>query len=128
MDDLLARIWADLVGRLHGPLTFRLVLQPLVAGFLAIRSGLRDGREGRPAYFWAILTDAGARRSLLREGWKDITRIFVLAVAIDVVYQVIVFHTVYPGEALIVAVILACIPYLLIRGPVTRLSRRKKRT
>ena len=41
----------------------------------------------------------------------------------DVVYQLIEFKTFYPGEAAIVAVLLAFIPYLLLRGPFARLAR-----
>ena len=33
------------------------------------------------------------------------------------------FKTFYPGEAAIVAVLLAFIPYLLLRGPFARLAR-----
>jgi hypothetical protein len=39
------------------------------------------------------------------------------------VYQLIVLHFVYPGEALIVAFILAIIPYVLLRGPAMRVAR-----
>ena len=42
-------------------------------------AGLRDARAGRPPYFWAILTDPLHRRDLLREGWKAVARIFVVA-------------------------------------------------
>ena len=45
MDDLLARVWENLVGRVGGPMTFRLILQPTMAVFLAIRAGLKDARE-----------------------------------------------------------------------------------
>jgi hypothetical protein len=48
-------------------------------------------------------------------------KVFILAVVIDVIYQWIVFRWIYPGEALIVAPLLAFIPYLLLRGPVRRL-------
>jgi hypothetical protein len=34
MDDTLTRFVADLIGRLTGPLTLRLFLQPTVAAFL----------------------------------------------------------------------------------------------
>ena len=47
----LSQNWADLLGRDEGPLTFRLIVQPLVAIFFAIRSGLRDAREGKPLFF-----------------------------------------------------------------------------
>jgi hypothetical protein len=122
MDDQFARIWHNLEGRVTGPMSFRLLLQPSVAVILAIRGGLQDVRAGRPPYSWSILTsDPVHRRALLREGWKAIAKVFGLAIVLDIVYQVIALHWVYPGEALLVAFLLACVPYLLIRGPVGRL-------
>ena len=122
MDDLLTRVWEHLGGRIGGPLTFRLILQPLVAAALAVRAGLLDARTGRPPYLWAILTNPAHRRDLLREGWKAVATVFAVAVVIDVAYQLIVFRWVYPGEVLIVAFLLACVPYLLIRGPANRIA------
>jgi hypothetical protein len=124
--DEFARIWEHLAGRLHGPLTLRLVVQPLVACILAIRAGLRDARENKPAYFWAVVSNPAHRRELIREGWKDIAKVFILAVVLDVVYQFIQFRALYLGEALLVATLLAIIPYLLVRGPVTRLAKRHR--
>lgn len=123
MDEVLTRIWENLGGRVGGPLTFRLILQPLVAAVLAIRAGIEDARTGRPAYFWAVVTDPRHRSDLLREGWKAVAKVFVLAIVIDVVYQLIVERWIYPGEALIVAILLALVPYLLLRGPVARIIR-----
>lgn len=122
VDEILARVWENLGGRVGGPMTFRLILQPAVATVLAVRAGLLDARTGRPAYFWTILSNADHRRDLLREGWKAVAKVFVLAVIIDVAYQVMVFGTVYPGETLIVAVLLSFVPYLLVRGPVNRIA------
>jgi len=62
---------------------------------------------------------------MVQDGWKSVGRVFILAIVIDVIYQLIVFRWVYPVEALLVAAILAFIPYLLIRGPVNRIARRK---
>ena len=122
MDDIIGRIWENLGGRVGGPMTLRLILQPLVATVLAIKAGRRDAKTGRPPYFWTILTSPEDRAALLREGWKDVTKVFVMAVVIDSVYQVMVFRWIYPFEVLVVAFILACVPYLLIRGPVNRLA------
>ena len=47
MDDMVTRFLDDLAGRIGGPLTFRLVLQPIVAAALGIRDGLLDARNGR---------------------------------------------------------------------------------
>jgi len=124
MGEMLTRVWENLIGRWNGPLAFRLILQPIAAAILAVRAGLRDARARRPAYGWAIVTDWVQRRDLLREGWKDVARLFVVAVLIDVIYEIIVFHRIYPGQPLIVAVCVALPPYLLIRGPVNRIAQR----
>jgi hypothetical protein len=41
----------------------------------------------------------------------------------DAIYQATVLKTFYPGEAVIVAILLAFVPYLLLRGPVARVAR-----
>ena len=123
--DPLARMLENLVGRLTGPLTLRLVLQPGMALFFGVRDGLRDGREGRLPYFWAFVFKPESRRELIRRGWKSIGTVFVMAVIIDAIYQYIVFRWFYPGEAFTLAFILASVPYVLIRGPVSRLARIK---
>jgi hypothetical protein len=46
MEDMLSRVWESLIGRVGGPLTLRLLIQPTVATFLAIRAGWRDARAG----------------------------------------------------------------------------------
>ena len=125
MEDVLNRIFENLIGRVSGPLTFRLILQPLMAIIFAVRSGLKDAKEGRPPYFWAFLTHPAERWQLLRDGWKSVSRVFIFAIVIDAVYQFIVCRCFYPGEALIVAFVLAIVPYVLVRGPVNRIARRK---
>jgi hypothetical protein len=45
----------------------------------------------------------------------------------DVVYQLIVGGWIYPGELLTIAILLAVVPYLVIRGPVNRLVRSRQR-
>ena len=122
MEDTLGRILHDIFGRLDGPLHFRFFLQPLMATVFAIRDGLRDARTGQPPYFWSLFTRPSLRRELLRTGWKSVSKIFILAVVLDVIYQVIVYHWFYPFETVLVAVLLALVPYLLIRGPVNRIK------
>jgi len=129
MEDVWLRFAENMVNRVSGPMKFRLVLQPTMAALLAIRSGLRDARAGKPPYFWTIATDPTARADLLRDGWKSVGKVFVLALALDVVYQFVELRFVYPGEAFIVALLLAIVPYLVLRGLVTRLvSRYGRRT
>ena len=127
MRDMLMRVWMDIGDRVGGPMTFRIILQPLMASLLAIRAGIKDAQTGRPPYFWTILTDPSQRGELVREGWKSVARVFVLAIVMDVIYQVVVLKWVYPFELLLIAILLAVVPYLLIRGPVNRLVRRFRR-
>lgn len=127
MRDMLMRMLMNVSDRVGGPMTFRIILQPLMASLLAIRAGMKDAQTGRPPYFWTILTDPGQRGDLVREGWKSVARVFVLAIVMDVIYQVIVLKWVYPFELLLIAILLAVVPYLLIRGPVNRLVRRLRR-
>ena len=127
LDEIFARFFSNLTGRIDGPLTLRLVIQPIVAAALAVRAGVADGRAGRPPYFWAIVTHPEHRRYLLRDGWRAIAKVFGLAVVLDGIYQIIVFHWIYLFEALLVGFLLACAPYLLLRGFAGRLSSRVAR-
>jgi hypothetical protein len=63
----------------------------------------------------------------VREGLAAVSKVIVLAIVLDAVYQLIVLGRFYLGEALIVAFVLAFVPYLLIRGPVERIARRWNR-
>jgi hypothetical protein len=127
VDDIFARVWSHFTGRMDGPVTFRLVLQPLMAAALAIRAGVADGRAGRPPYFWSILTHPDHRLELLRDGWKAIGKLFVLAVVLDSIYELIVYRWIYPLEAMLAGFLLVCVPYLLLRGLAGRLARRVAR-
>jgi hypothetical protein len=95
-----------------------------MAVFFAIRSGLADARAGKTPYLWGLCSNPAERMDMLKDGWKSVGRVFILAIVIDVVYQIIELHFVYVGEAIIVAFILAILPYLVLRGIVTRLARR----
>jgi hypothetical protein len=127
MEEKFTRLWNDLIGRIGGPMSFRILLQPTMAMIFAIRDGLKDAREGRPAYFYSLFTDPENRRSRLREGFKAVSRVFTFAIVMDFIYQVIVLRWFYPLQALIVAIVLALLPYILLRGPVNRIARFPRR-
>ena len=118
------RLWQNLVEEPTGPMRFRFILQPLMAAIVAIRDGRKDARTGRSPYFWTVLRKPQERVARLREGLNATARIFLLGIAMDAIYQVIVLKRFYPVEALIIALLLAFVPYLLIRGPVARIARR----
>jgi hypothetical protein len=121
--ETLQRIIENFFGRLDGPLHFRFILQPLMAFIFAAIDGLKDAKAGKPAYFWAIFTRPEQRRELWQDGWKHFGKIFILAIILEVIYQLKFQHAFYPGEMLLVALVLAVAPYVLLRGPVNRIAR-----
>jgi hypothetical protein len=117
--DVMERLWQDLIQRPDAPMRFRFILQPVMAAIVAIRDGLKDVRAGRKPYFREAL---GVRR--LREGLNATPRIILLGIMMDAIYQIIFLRRFYPGETVIIALVLALVPYLLIRGPAARMARR----
>ena len=115
-----------LLARIEGPMSFRLIMQPLVALFFAVRDGVKDAREGQSPYFWALFTEPTHRLDMLKSGWKSIGKVFIIAIVLDLVFQYIVFRDIRPIGALLTGLILAVIPYLLLRGPVNRVMRFKR--
>ena len=89
MEDIVTRLVTNLIGRLSGPLTLRLFLQPAVAIILSARDGLRDAREGRPPHLWRLVTGPPeARKRRATETWKAVLKVFVMAVVLDCVSQI----------------------------------------
>jgi len=125
VEEALRRGWENLIGRSDGPMTIRLIIQPTVAIVFAVLAGLRDARNGQPPFLWAVFSNHGHRNELLRKGWKDVGKVFIVALILDAIYQVIVHSGIYTLELLITATVLALVPYAMIRGPVTRLARRR---
>jgi len=129
MGDFLSQHWHHLIGRINGPLSFRLVIQPLVASVLGIRAGLRDARQGQPPFGWHLLTTRhGNRPQLLQQAWKNIRNLFFVAIVMDVVYEIYVLHWIYPLQLLIVATVLAVPTYIAGRSLTNRIARRRINT
>jgi hypothetical protein len=116
MEEMFTRAWNDLLARDSGPLHFRLFLQPLVATILAIRAGWTEAWAGRPIFFWTLVREPARARTVLRNMWAFVGKVFFVAVALDVVYQVIVLQWIYPVQTLIVATMLALVPCLVVRA------------
>jgi hypothetical protein len=118
------RGWDNLLARPSQSLALRFILQPLISTIIGIRDGIKDARTGRSPYFWTVVSDPAQRSMRLREGIAATGKIFLIAITLDIMYQILELKAFYPGEALLIAVLLAFIPYLFVRGPVARLARR----
>lgn len=120
-----SRLWHDIADRVGGPMTFRFILQPTMALIAALHDGIRDARLGRAPYLQTIIHDAENRSDRLLEGLFSIARIILLGFAMDAIYQWRVLGTFYPGEAVVITLILAVLPYVLLRGPIDRIARAR---
>lgn len=124
--EYLHRFWSDMLARSDGPMTFRLYLQPTMALLMALRDGIKDAKAGREPYYAHLRhADPVERRRAWREGFTATARILVLGVVMDVIYQFKVFGGFrYPVETLVIAIVLCFLPYLVLRGLITRAARR----
>ncbi|WP_262031263.1 hypothetical protein [Microvirga sp. Mcv34] len=121
--DVERRIWHNVVERPSGPMAFRFLLQPAMAFLAALHDGINDARLGRLPYFRTILRDPMRRTQRIREGFLSTGRIILLGLGMDAIYQYRVLNTFFPGEMVLVALLLAFVPYLLFRGLITRIAR-----
>jgi hypothetical protein len=117
-------ILRNLINRPSEPMRFRFMLQPAMAVIAAIHHGIKDAKTGRSPYFWTMLHNPEKRAGRLREGLNATARIILLGIAMDAVYQIIVLKTFYPVEALLIGLLLAFVPYVVMRGLAARAARR----
>jgi hypothetical protein len=131
MEDFIQQFTAGLYARLTGTLSFRFILQPVMALVFAVIDGIKDARAGRPLYLWGLITSPEQGKERVKEGWKSVGKIAILAIILDLIFQFIDRDMVNLAGSLIAAVILAIIPYSLLRGPVNYIAglimRRKKK-
>jgi hypothetical protein len=117
------RVWQNLLDRPGGSMAFRFFLQPIMATIAALYDGIRDARTGRSPYLWTIFTNPAKRVGRLHEGLISTARIILLGLCMDAIYQFIEFESFHPVEAVKIALLLAFVPYLLLRGPIARIAR-----
>ncbi len=123
-EEVRTRMWQNLFERPGGPMVFRFFLQPTMAAIAAWRDGIYDARTRRTPFFAGALTDPGQRTARLNEALVATARIILLGLVMDGIYQAIEFKSFHPVEAVIIALLLAFVPYVLLRGLITRAARR----
>ena len=114
----------QLIGRASGPLQFRLVVMPTV-GDAAGDPGRLEGCPGKvsPRFCGeSFPTPAGGDSGCSRHG-ETLPGFSSWRWCSTRLYQLMVLRAFYVVQALIVAVTCAIVPYVLFRGPATRLAR-----
>jgi hypothetical protein len=122
VEEVFARVWTNLIGRLDGPMHLRFIVQPAVALALGVRAALRDARRNDEPFLVVLFKRPERRRECLRGAWQDVGKVFLVAASLDVAYQLIVHRSVFALELLLTATLLALVPYALVRGPLARLA------
>jgi hypothetical protein len=117
------RVWQNLFERPGGPMVFRFFLQPTMAAIAAWRDGLSDARAGHTPFFEGALRDPAQRTVRLNEALVATARIILLGLVMDGIYQAIEFNSFHPVEAVIISLVLAFLPYLVLRGLIARAAR-----
>jgi hypothetical protein len=122
------RFWPDLVARFHGPGRMRFILQPTVAIIFGARDGVKDARAGNPPFLWGLVFRSSDRPGLMRSALASVRNLIAIAILLDVVSQLLIFHIVHPGAALVLGPVLIALPYAASRALANRIARwRSKR-
>jgi hypothetical protein len=121
--DLAIRFWNEMIARPAGPMKLRFVLQPVVASALAIRDGLKDAHLERTPYLWTMLHDPTRRRKRFIEGVRAVSRVLAVGAIMDLIYQYVALDGFRPLQAVVIVLFLGFLPYVIVRGPATRIER-----
>lgn len=105
---------------LHGPGSFRFIIQPLIAVLLGFRDGKLDALLRKPPYFLSLLSSSNQRKTNLKSGIASIIKPLILAWGMDTAFQVFVLGTWSPFQATFVGILLVALPYILVRGLTNR--------
>ena len=126
MENIFARMWENLIGRMGGPLTFRLIH---TADGRSLLCGSRrlDATPSKDGDFTAgrLSRIRLTGENCFERAGKTSPRSLLSRWSIDVIYQIRELAVVVIlEEALIVAAKLALFPYILLRGLTNRVLRR----
>jgi hypothetical protein len=110
------RFFQDILARLSGPGRLRFIMQPAVAVFLGVRSGMKDAQAGFAPFLW---------RELLRSSLASMRDLIAIAILLDLISQFLIFREIRPGAALLVGPVLITLPYVLARTLSNRIVRKR---
>jgi hypothetical protein len=112
-----------------GPGHMRFLLQPLVAVLIGAIEGRRDSHAGRAPFWQGAMDLRGIERAQrLLEGLRRVLVPMVVTVGLSLVFQFVNRKSVHLAPALVAALCLVALPYVIARGASCRADRRWHRT
>jgi hypothetical protein len=121
LHDIVARGWDELVAR---PAGLRFILQLVAACIFAIRDGVNDAKAHRASYFWTVHRDWSRRRKSAGENLRAGVRVLAAGAILDTLYQYVELGAVRPLETVAIVLVLGFVPYVIARGPASRIAKR----
>lgn len=107
----------------------RFFIQPLLAIVIGVIQGVHDSHAGQGPFLMEARSRAGAeRRRYWLEGLRRIVVPLCLAVGLSLIFQYFNRHDVHLVTALLAAVLLVALPYLIARGLGCRVDLRWHKT
>ncbi len=85
--DIFTRVWQNLLERTEGPMKLRFFFQPAMSLFFAIRAAIRDSKNGTVPYLWRFAFGKDQRKSIAKEGWKDVLKNVIVRIIQDIIYH-----------------------------------------
>ena len=101
--------------RLAGPLSFRFVLQPVVAIVLGVRDGIRDGRQRTPPLLLDLLDHPQSCKPHLQQLLRRLLLPLTVAILLDGLVQFLLFGWVRVSGAVTAGTALMGLPYIVAR-------------
>jgi hypothetical protein len=93
-----------------------------MAIIVALKDGLKDARIGRSPISGPFSRAPGSAEHACARASGATIRIIALGLFMDAAYQFVALRKFYLGEAVIVSLLLAYVPYRLVRGPTARVA------
>jgi hypothetical protein len=125
MESFLDKIAEGIVARLTGAMSFRFMVQPLVAIILGIRDGIMDAKAGVPPIIVNLIFNAENRKAHLGSALKSLTKPVIVGTVLDMIAQYLIFQHVRVIPAFIVGAFVMAVPYALARGISNRIVTLK---
>lgn len=105
-----------IIASLAGPMSLRLVIQPVTALLLGIRDGRMDAKAGEPPFIIGLITNREDRKAKLVSLFKSLSKAIIMAVISEAIAQYLLFGQVHVIGVILYAAIFLILPYSLARG------------
>jgi hypothetical protein len=105
----------------------RFLLQPLVAIVVGVLMGRRDSHEGRGSFWHGVRSRREGEHPLF-EGLKRVAVPFFLALVLSLVFQFVNMRNVRLVNAVVAAIVLVAVPYVISRDLSSRVDHWWHRT